>query len=110
MKDEAENHEPRIPVDRAQITAYCKKWKITEFAFFGSVLTDEFRPDSDVDVMVTFADDAKWGLWDIGHMEDELKEMFGRRVDLITRKSVTQSENYLMRRSILAGTSVYYAA
>jgi predicted nucleotidyltransferase len=102
--------QPRIPVDRDKITAYCKKWKITEFSFFGSVLTDEFRPDSDVDVMVTFAEDVKWGLWDIGHMEDELKDMFGRKVDLITRKSVTQSENYLMRRSILAGTSVYYAA
>jgi uncharacterized protein len=102
--------EPHIALDHDAIKAFCEKWKIREFALFGSVLTDEFRPDSDVDVMVEFADDAHWGLFDLVHMEDELKEMFGREVDLVTRRSITQSENYLMRRSILAGTRTFYAA
>ena len=102
--------EPRIPVNREQIAAFCQKWRIVEFAFFGSVLTDEFRPDSDVDVLVTFAPDAAWGLWDLYDMEESLKIMFGRKVDLVTRRSVDRSENYLMRGSILAGARTFYAA
>jgi len=104
------NTEPRIPIDNEKIRAFCEKWKITEFSLFGSVLTDEFRPDSDVDVLVTFVEDAKWGLFDIGDMEEELRSMFGRNVDLLTRRSVIQSENYLMRRSILSGVRTFYAA
>ncbi len=102
--------EPRITVDREQITAFCRKWRIVEFSFFGSVLTDDFRPDSDVDVMVEFEEDVPWTLLDMVTMEQELKEIFGRDVDLLTRSSVAQSENYLMRRSILSGTRNFYAA
>jgi uncharacterized protein len=101
---------PRIPLDREQIAAFCKKWKIVEFSLFGSVLTDDFRPDSDVDVMVEFVADAPWTLLDMVDMEEELKKMFGRKIDLLTRSSVMQSENYLMRKSILASTRMVYAA
>ncbi|RPH96237.1 nucleotidyltransferase [candidate division KSB1 bacterium] len=101
---------PQIPIDRDKIAAFCKKWSIVEFSFFGSVLTDEFRPDSDVDVLVEFADDAPWTLLDMVDMENELQAIFERDVDLLTRSSVSQSENYLMRRSILAGTRSFYAA
>ena len=104
------NAEPRIPIDYEQIKVFCAKWKITEFSLFGSVLTDDFRPDSDVDVMVAFDDDIEWGLFDMVHMEDELKGIFGRKVDLLTRRSVANSENYLMRRSILSGLRTFYAA
>jgi uncharacterized protein len=102
--------EPRIPIDRDQIIAFCQKWKIIEFSLFGSVLTDEFRPDSDVDVMVSFAEDAKWGMWDLYDMEEDLKTIVGRKVDLVTRRSIVRSENYLMRRSILSGARTFYAA
>ena len=47
-----------IAISRKKITDFCQRWKITEFAFFGSVLRDDFRPDSDIDVLVTFAPDA----------------------------------------------------
>lgn len=102
--------EPRIPIDPDRIRAFCEKWRIVEFALFGSVLTDEFRADSDVDVMVTFAPDAHWGFFALADMEDELRAQFGRRVDLLTRPSVERSENYLMRKSILSGTRTVYAA
>ncbi len=102
--------EPKIPLDYEKIRAFCEKWKIIEFSLFGSVLTDNFRPDSDVDVLVEFAEDAPWTLLDMVDMEDELRAIFGRDVDLLTRSSVTQSENYLMRRSILSGTRNLYAA
>lgn len=102
--------EPRIPIDHDKIRAFCEKWKITEFSLFGSVLTDDFRPDSDVDVLVTFAEDAHWGLFAMVDMEDELKDIFGRDVDLMTRRSVVESENYLMRKSVLSGARTFYAA
>ncbi len=102
--------EPRIPIDAQKIRAFCEKWQIVEFALFGSVLTGEFRPDSDIDVMVEFTRDAPWTLLDMVDMEDELRSLFGRRVDLLTRYSVEHSENYLMRKSILEGARTVYAA
>ena len=102
--------EPKIPLDYDKIKAFCEKWKIVEFSLFGSVLTDEFRHDSDVDVMVEFAEGARWGMWDLYDMEEELKVIFGRHVDLMTRRSIVRSENYLMRKSILAGARIFYAA
>jgi hypothetical protein len=102
--------EPRIPIDLAKIKVFCEKWKITEFSLFGSVLTDDFRPDSDVDVLVTFAEDAEWSLFDLVDMEDELKEVFGRGVDLVLRKTIERSENYIVRKNILRSSEVVYAA
>jgi len=58
------------------------------------VLTDDFRPDSDIDVLVTFEEDSKHALFDLVHMEDELKQIFGREVDLLTLRGVEQSRNY----------------
>ena len=104
------NNEPRIPVDRDKIKSFCEKWKIIEYSFFGSVLTDNFRDDSDVNVLVEFADDAQWGLFDMEDMESELRTLFGRSVDLLTRRSIVRSENYLMRRSVLSSARTFYAA
>jgi predicted nucleotidyltransferase len=104
------SNEPRIPIDHAKIKAFCEKWKITEFSLFGSVLTDDFGPDSDVDVLVTFAEDAHWSLFDLVDMEDELKAVFGRKVDMVERSAVVANPNYIVRRSILANTRSVYAA
>ena len=90
-----------IAIDRSRIEAFCRKWKITEFALFGSVLRDDFRPDSDVDVLVSFADDAHWGLFDLVRMENELTGIFGRKVDLVERQEVEANPNYIRRRHIL---------
>jgi DNA topoisomerase-1 len=76
--------EPRIPIDYEKIKAFCEKWKITEFSLFGSVLTDEFRPDSDVDVMVTFEKDTHWTLLHIVEMEEELDEIARGTIDRLT--------------------------
>jgi predicted nucleotidyltransferase len=91
-----------IEIDKARLRDFCQKWKITEFALFGSaVRPDEFRPDSDVDVMVSYADDAEWSLFDHVHMQDELREIFGRDVDLLTRRSIERSRNPYRQRAIL---------
>jgi len=92
----------QIDLPKEEITEFCKKWGICEFSFFGSVLTDDFRPDSDIDVLVTFEEDAKHTLFDLVHMQDELKQIFGREVDLLTRRGVEQSRNYIRRKSTLS--------
>ena len=98
---------PRLPVDRSAIEDFCRRWKITEFSFFGSVLRDDFGPDSDVDVLVSFAEDARWSLFDHVDMEDELREIFGRDVDVVTRRAIERSRNWIRRRAILDGTEPY---
>ncbi|MGH2351595.1 MAG: nucleotidyltransferase family protein [Chloroflexota bacterium] len=101
---------PRILIDRDRITEFCRKWQITEFALFGSVLRDDFRPDSDVDVLVTFAPEAHHGLFALVRMEDELEEIFGRKVDLVERQAVERSENYIRREHILSSVEPVYVA
>jgi len=91
-----------IPIAADRIRDFCERWKVVEFSLFGSVLRDDFRPDSDVDVLVSFAEDAHWGLFDICRMEDELREIFGRQVDLVTRRAVEESPNPIRREHILA--------
>jgi predicted nucleotidyltransferase len=99
-----------IEVPDQAIEDFCKKWKITEFALFGSVLRDDFRPDSDIDVLVRFEEPVPWTLFDIGHMEKELGEILGRRVDLVDWRPIEQSKNYLRRRAILGSAKTVYAA
>ncbi|HEX2204933.1 MAG TPA: nucleotidyltransferase family protein [Longimicrobium sp.] len=96
-----------VEVPRERIEAFCRKWKIREFALFGSVLRDDFRPDSDVDVMVSFAPEADHSLFDLTRMEEELEELFGRRVDLVEKAAVV---NPFVRHHIRNHHRVLYAA
>lgn len=98
---------PKIPIDHDQIADFCRRWKITELAFFGSVLRDDFRPDSDVDVLVTFAPDAQWSLFDLVEIQEALSEMLGRKVDLIEKRGL---RNPFRRYEILRTKEVVYAA
>ena len=97
-----------IPLDHDRLDAFCRKWKITELSLFGSVLRDDFGPKSDVDVLVSFEPDEQWSLWDHNAMERELEELLGRRVDLLTRRSVESSHNWIRRRSILESAESIY--
>ena len=91
-----------IEIDKEKLRDFCKKWKITEFALFGSATRpNDFRDDSDVDVLARFAPDAKWTLFEWVTMEEELAVIFGRPVDLVEREAVEQSDNRFRRRSIL---------
>ncbi len=99
---------PIIPQDK--VAQFCQRWQITELALFGSILRDDFRADSDIDVLVTFAAGTCWNLLDHVDMQDELQAILGRPVDLLTRKSVERSQNYLRRQAILNSAKVIYAA
>jgi predicted nucleotidyltransferase len=90
-----------IPVDMHEIGEFCRRWKIACLELFGSVVRGDFRPDSDVDLLVTFAPDADWGLLDHAAMQRELCGIFGREVDLLTRDAVEHSRNPLRREAIL---------
>jgi len=97
-------------VPQAEISEFCERWQIAELALFGSVLRSDFGPESDLDLLVTFSADASWGLLDHHRMKEELEMLLGREVDLLTRKAVEQSRNWLRRREILSTAQVVYAA
>ena len=99
-----------IVIPKDKIAEFCKKWQIREFAFFGSVCRDDFRPDSDIDVIVDFSPEASRSLFDLVDMTDELKEIFGRDVDLLTKRGIEESGNYIRRREIFSTMEVVYAA
>jgi hypothetical protein len=100
----------RIAFDRGKIADFCRRWDITELALFGSVLRDDFGPESDVDVLVTFAPDAHRTLFDLVHMQDELREILGREVDLVSRRGIESSPNYIRRKAILSSAEVIHVA
>jgi predicted nucleotidyltransferase len=91
-----------IDVPKEQLREFCRRWKVTEFALFGSVTRpEEFGEDSDVDVIVQFAPDAPLSLDGWLSMKQELAEIFGREIDLLDRSSVEEMRNYLRRAAIL---------
>ena len=98
----------RITVPNEQVAAFCQRWQIVELALFGSVLRDDFGPESDIDVLVTFAPGARWSLLDLVRMQEELAAVLGRKVDLVERSAVEQSENYIRRRHILQSLEPVY--
>jgi len=95
-----------IDLPAEQIAAFCQKWKIDEFSVFGSVLRDDFRPDSDIDLLVSFEPGVTWGM-KLFDMRREIEQLLGRRVDLVTKKALT---NPFRRREILTTRRVVYAA
>jgi len=98
-----------LPYD--QIAEFCRKWNVSEFALFGSVLRDDFRPDSDVDVLVTFTSaELTPSLFEHVDMQDELERILGRPVDLVSKKGVELSDNRFRRKAILESAQVVYAA
>lgn len=97
----------RLPVPRHQIDNFCRRWRVVELAVFGSVLREDFRPDSDVDVLVSFEKSAPWSAFDLVSMREELEAIFGRPVDLIEKEGL---QNPFRRSAILSSREVLYAA
>jgi predicted nucleotidyltransferase len=101
---------PQLDLSQVMVADFCIKWQIIEFAIFGSVLRDDFGPDSDLDVLVSFSPEANWGLLDLCQMEQELATLLNRKVDFLTRQAVEQSRNWIRRQEILSTAEVIYAA
>jgi hypothetical protein len=99
----------RIPIDVLRLEGFCRRWMISELAAFGSVLREDFRPESDLDVLATFESGAEWSLLDHVAMQEELSGIVGRPVDLIGRRAVERSSNGIRRRAILETAEPLYA-
>jgi uncharacterized protein len=97
----------QIPIDQAQVADFCRRWQITQFALFGSVLRSDFKPESDVDVLVSFREDAPWSLLHLAQMQEELRLLFGRDVDLVEESGV---RNPFRRQEIRRTRQLLYAA
>jgi predicted nucleotidyltransferase len=97
----------RLHITLTDIEAYCRRWHIVEFALFGSVLRDDFRPDSDVDVLVTFDQDYRLSLSALLDMKEELEKAVGRSVDMVEKQLI---RNPYRRANILKTHRVIYAS
>jgi len=95
-----------LHVTREALEAFCQKWRVRELALFGSVLRQDFGPESDVDVLVSFEPQAPWSLWDLIDMRAELESLFGRPVDLVEKEGL---RNPWRRQEILRTREVVYA-
>ncbi len=99
-----------MSIDHERLAAFCRKWKVVELALIGSRLRDDFGPDSDIDLLVSFAFDARWSLLDEARMEEELAKLFRNPVDLVSRRAVERSENWIRREAILTSAEPLYVA
>lgn len=99
-----------LDLPMVQIQELCDRWQITEFALFGSVLRDDFKVTSDIDVLITFAPDARRGLLTLARIKHELEDLLGREVDISTKESIEQSHNLSRRQNILKSAQVLYVA
>jgi hypothetical protein len=99
---------PQIAVAEDAIRAFCERHNVARFALFGSVLRDDFRPDSDIDVLLEFAPGVRYGVSALVAMGDELEALFGRPVDIIDRQAILDSPNPIRRKTILESEQVIY--
>ena len=100
----------KLHLPETEIEQFCRRWQISELSLFGSVLREDFRLDSDIDVLVRFAPDTRWSLFDMVRMQKELEAILGREVDLVERNAVEQSKNYIRRKRILRDRVPIYVA
>ena len=98
----------KIDWDVAAITKLCQQWQIKELALFGSVLRDDFNPRSDIDVLISFTENAKITFFDLDKIEQQLSDIFHRPVDVVTKKAIEQSHNWIRKRNILERSQVIY--
>jgi predicted nucleotidyltransferase len=96
-------------LSEGELESFCQRWGIVEMSIFGSAARGELEEDSDLDLLVVFEEDAEWSLFDHVRMEEELSELAGREVDLITRRSVQRSRNWMRRNEILSSSEPVYA-
>lgn len=99
-----------IPMPLDDIAEFCRKWKLTEFSLFGSILREDFRPDSDIDVLVSYSPNAAHTLFTWVEMQEELERLLGRKVDLLGKRGVELSRNPHRRKAILESARVLHAA
>ncbi len=97
-----------LDFETEKIAQICQQWQIVELALFGSVLRTDFNLDSDIDVLVSFAEDAKVTFFDLDTIEQQLSKLFNRPVDVVTKRAIEQSQNWLRKKNILENAQIIY--
>jgi uncharacterized protein len=100
----------RLGITLAQLDKFCQKWQIQELSLFGSILREDFQADSDIDFLVTYQPTAKRGLLEKIKMKEDLSSLVRREVDLVSKKAIERSSNWLRRSNILNSAEVIYVA
>ena len=98
-----------VSIPRDKIARFCRRWKASELAMFGSALRDDFTPESDLDLLISFNPDADWGLLDHMRMREELRDLLQRNVDLVSKRAIEQSGNWMRRKEILTTAQVLFS-
>ncbi len=101
---------PKINIDRERLAQFCRQKGIEELFLFGSALRPDFSDTSDIDLLVTFKPQSHPTLFDFVQMQEELSRLFQRPVDLVSRRGLERSANYLRRTEILSTAQSLYAA
>lgn len=100
----------RLTITPEELSAFCQRWQVSELALFGSILRDDFHSGSDIDILVSYQPTAKRGLLEKIRMQEELSSLLHRDVDLVSKKAIAQSQNWLRRKNILDAAEVIYVA
>lgn len=98
----------RLNTNQQDLIKLCQEKKIIELALFGSILRDDFNSESDIDLLVTFAEDAKITFFDLDSIENQFSRLFNRPVDVVTKKAINNSHNPIRKKNILDNVKVIY--
>lgn len=98
----------RLGLSSDNIVQFCQRWNITELALFGSILSDQFQPNSDIDILVRFAPNARQGLLTLARIQHDLEAQTGRKVDIAVKDAIENSENPIRRHEILNTAQTIY--
>ncbi|MEM1367055.1 MAG: nucleotidyltransferase domain-containing protein [Cyanobacteria bacterium P01_H01_bin.15] len=90
------------------MAGFCRRWRICNLALFGSVLRDDFRADSDIDLLVSFEPEARHGLFALARMQHELEALIGWSINILTWGSILASENWIRRKEIVGTARTIY--
>lgn len=101
--------ETALPLPASDLAGFCSRWQISALELYGSASRGELRSDSDLDFLVTFRSNADWSLFDHVRMKRELESLTGRQVDLMTRRALERSHNWLLREEILRSARVVFS-
>ena len=97
-------------IDQTRLEKICQKFGVTELSLFGSAIRDDFSEASDIDILVNFEKESVPTLFRFEELRLELQELFGRDIDLLTKRSIEKSRNRYRRQEILGNHRVIYAA
>jgi uncharacterized protein len=100
----------RLGITPKQMADFCERWQVSELALFGSILREDFSPTSDIDILISYRPTAKRGLLEKIRMQEELSALLNRDVDLVSKKAIERSRNWLRRKNILDSAEVIYVA